>query len=116
LLSKSKSSLSTKKIHFDLKGTDLRRLIREFIAKNGVTKDSRQNRLLIYYSGHGETLNGAGYLVPVDAPGKSKAAEFYLRAIPITDVQTWNGYIVRRDAPFILLNVSLRNGYYDQPR
>lgn len=44
-------------------------------------------RAVVYYAGHGQTLNGIGYLVPVDAPLPEDRA-FIRRAIPITSLKT----------------------------
>lgn len=43
----------------------LRREFREFFAIKGADPEAR---LLLWYSGHGHTLNGEGFLVPADAP------------------------------------------------
>lgn len=54
----------------NLNGEQLDRSIKRFVSQYGLKPD---NRLLIYYAGHGHTLKAdgdrqLGYLVPVDAP------------------------------------------------
>lgn len=39
--------------------------IRKFISRYGLARD---NRLLVYFAGHGHTIGSRGYLVPVNAP------------------------------------------------
>ena len=48
------------------------------------------NRLLIFYSGHGETVDGNGYLVPADAPDPVLDRHGFLRkAVPMSDIMAW---------------------------
>jgi hypothetical protein len=49
----------------NLNAINLKQTINNFINKYG---NQKNNRLLFFYSGHGDTINGKGYLVPVDAP------------------------------------------------
>ena len=58
----------------DPTGDELRSGIRSFIRKYGASPKYKNNRLLVYYSGHGyavtdtEDYSTQGYIVPTDAP------------------------------------------------
>ncbi|MDR2500316.1 MAG: SUMF1/EgtB/PvdO family nonheme iron enzyme [Treponema sp.] len=72
-------------------GRALREGIEHFLDQYGHAADTR---ILIYYAGHGETLQLAGgkmgYIVPVDAPLPSSNREGFLRsALPMNQFQTW---------------------------
>ncbi len=49
----------------DLTGRVLREKIRQFFARKGSNLDAR---LLLWFSGHGYTIDGEGFLVPADGP------------------------------------------------
>ena len=49
----------------DLTGETLRKELRKFFVVKGKNPESR---LLLWFSGHGHTIDGEGFLVPVDAP------------------------------------------------
>ena len=49
----------------DLGGQELRTALREFFAIRG---EDPSARLLLWFSGHGHTIDGEGFLVPADAP------------------------------------------------
>jgi hypothetical protein len=49
----------------NLNAINLKQTINNFINQYG---NQKNNRLLFFYSGHGDTINGKGYLVPIDAP------------------------------------------------
>jgi len=49
----------------DLTGEELRKELRRFFAIKG---DNQDARLLLWFSGHGHTIDGEGFLVPADAP------------------------------------------------
>jgi hypothetical protein len=50
-------------------GSDLDRTFKNFFIVQGDDPDAR---LLLWFAGHGETINGEAYLVPVDAPLPTK--------------------------------------------
>jgi hypothetical protein len=65
----------------DLKSDDLERTLKSFFIVQG---DDPNARLLLWYAGHGDTINDEAYLVPVDAPLPSRAgAEFRTKAISL---------------------------------
>lgn len=63
--------------------------------KNGITEFINnygyepENRLLIYFSGHGHSVGDKGFLLPVDIPLPEKKREFRRRALPMTQVLAW---------------------------
>ncbi|MGB5634983.1 MAG: caspase family protein, partial [Waterburya sp.] len=71
-------------------GSELERAIKDFIANYGYEPD---NRLVIFFSGHGHTRNQTkGYLVPVDAqdPTSRKNERDFLKvALPMQQIITW---------------------------
>ena len=69
-------------IRKNLKKEDLVMTLLNFLSDYG--QISQDNRLLIYYMGHGES-GKFGYFVPVDAPQKSKnESEFLSRAVQMS--------------------------------
>ena len=52
-------------LKIDLTSDALRRELRSFFAIKGSDPDAR---LLLWYAGHGHTMDGEGFLVPADAP------------------------------------------------
>ena len=58
----------------------LKSALEDFYIERGSDKDAR---LLVWYAGHGETLNGEGYLVPVDAPLNTSGTAFKRRALSL---------------------------------
>jgi hypothetical protein len=71
---------------------DLKNGISAFLDKYGYEKDAR---LLIYYAGHGQTLDldanrTMGYIVPVDAPPPARnRTGFQQSAIPMQQFDAW---------------------------
>ena len=65
----------------DLTSDQLNRTLKEFFAIKGADPDAR---LLLWYAGHGQTLNGEGYLVPADAPPATDPS-FLVYALPMRD-------------------------------
>ncbi len=49
----------------DLGARELRDTLRAFFALRGADPEAR---LLLWFAGHGQTINGEGFLVPADAP------------------------------------------------
>ena len=65
----------------DLTSDQLSRTLKEFFAIKGADPNAR---LLLWYAGHGQTLNGEGFLVPADAPPATDPA-FLVYALPMRD-------------------------------
>jgi TPR repeat protein len=68
----------------DLDAEGLRSALKEFFVLKGAAPDSR---LLVWFAGHGQSLDGEGFLVPVDAPPPGDPA-FALYALPMRDFGT----------------------------
>lgn len=82
-------------------GQELRDAINDFIADYGYDLD---NRLLIFFSGHGYTRpeSDVGYIVPVDAPDPIIDERGFLRtAISMHEVMTWARKIEAKHALFV---------------
>ena len=65
----------------DLDSEALRRTLREFFAIKGADPEAR---LLLWYAGHGHTIDGEGYLVPADAP-PATGPRFLVKALHMRD-------------------------------
>jgi hypothetical protein len=59
----------------------LQQSLKEFFAIQGANPDAR---LLLWYAGHGHTIKGEGFLVPVDAPKPNDRA-FKVKALHMRD-------------------------------
>jgi hypothetical protein len=64
----------------DLKSRDLDDTLRDFFIVDG---DDPNARLLLWFAGHGDTIDGEAYLVPTDAPLPKLDAEFRVKAISL---------------------------------
>lgn len=87
----------------DLTRIELDAAIRSFIAKYGLV---RENRLLIYYAGHGYTETTAdgvklGYIIPIDTPSPRQAEQFYQTALSMNDIESYAISIRAKHALFI---------------
>ena len=80
----------------ELGANDLPKAIEDFIYGPGADKDAR---LLIWFAGHGFTLNEEGYLVPADAPGPAAGAEFRRKALSL---RRFGEYMRAADAKHVL--------------
>lgn len=86
----------------DLK--ELKSHIQEFIDKHGYKPE---NRVLIYYAGHGHTWKsrGKGYLVPADAPypigDENPGVSFSRRSLPISQMVEWSSQMEAKHALFV---------------
>jgi hypothetical protein len=79
----------------------LKKTIEEFISKNGLKPN---NRLLIFFSGHGYTRRKGtkGYILPVDTPIlKVNESEFVNKAIDMDQILTWARKIESKHALFV---------------
>jgi formylglycine-generating enzyme required for sulfatase activity len=65
----------------NLKADDFRRTLRAFFARTGRDPEAR---LLLWYAGHGHTVDGEGFLVPADAP-RGNDPDFLVDALPLRD-------------------------------
>ena len=65
----------------DLKSRELQDTLKEFFAIKGAAPNAR---LLLWYAGHGHTIDGEGYLVPADAPQDTSPA-FLINVLPMRD-------------------------------
>ncbi|MEM9558543.1 MAG: caspase family protein [Acidobacteriota bacterium] len=89
----------------DLGEDDLRRTFENFIDRFGFDPD---NRLLLYFAGHGYTrrVHGMkrGYLVPADAPEPDRVdpSAFLEKSISMDVVRSWARTIEARHALFLL--------------
>ena len=83
-------------------GSELERTIKNFIDNYGYEPD---NRLVIFFSGHGHTRDRTkGYLVPVDAqdPTSRKNERDFLRAaLPMQQIITWARLIEAKHVLFV---------------
>ncbi|MEX2648268.1 MAG: caspase family protein [Alphaproteobacteria bacterium] len=66
----------------DLGSKDLQWAFKEFLVSKGSDPEAR---LLVWYAGHGTTVNGEAFLVPVDAPA-DKDPKFALSAYPLSEI------------------------------
>ena len=89
----------------NLSSRDFSNRIQQFIDDYGYQPN---NRLLIYYAGHGHTLKSTGdgrdlgYVVPVDAPLPSKdELGFKRKAIPMDDILNFAKKIQAKHALFV---------------
>jgi TRAP-type uncharacterized transport system substrate-binding protein len=64
----------------DLKSAELEAALKDFFIRVGA---QREARLLLWFAGHGATVDGEGYLVPADAPASSTGAAFFLKALSL---------------------------------
>jgi Caspase domain len=77
----------------------LRDGVKSFIDRYGYRPD---NRLLLFFSGHGHTRNQRGYIVPVNAPNPVLDEPGFLStAIPMLEVMTWARRIEAKHALFV---------------
>lgn len=82
-------------------GQQMRNAIEDFIAEHGY---SAENRLLIFFSGHGHTRpeTDMGYIVPVNAPDPNVDETGFLRvAISMHTVMAWAKRIEAKHALFV---------------
>jgi hypothetical protein len=99
---------------------NLTQAIEDFISQYGEEND---NRLLIYFAGHGETLTTPdgrqlGYIVPADAPPSHNQAAFKRQAISMQTIDNYAQQIVAKHVLFVfdscfsgmLFNVLRRSG------
>ena len=64
----------------NLKSVELKRALEDFFVVAG---DDPKARLFVWFAGHGHTLNGEGFIVPIDAPRPEVRAQFRLKALSL---------------------------------
>jgi hypothetical protein len=64
----------------NLKSSELEDALKYFFHHEGNDPDTR---LLLWFAGHGHTLDGEGYIVPADAPSPKDVADFRDKAISL---------------------------------
>jgi len=69
-------------LQFNLDAAALSKQLKAFFAKKGQNPESR---LLLWFAGHGHTLDDEGYLVPVDAVANGSSPDFLTTALPMRD-------------------------------
>lgn len=82
----------------DPDGESLKRGVQDFINSYGYEPE---NRLLIYFSGHGYSVGDKGFLLPVDIPLPEERREFRRKALPMTQVLAWAKDIESKHVLFI---------------
>jgi TPR repeat protein len=73
-------------LHKNLNSDELNGVFKKFFILKG---DDPTARLFIWFAGHGATVDGEGYLIPVDAPVPSKGAAFKYSSIALRDFGTY---------------------------
>ncbi|KHD06603.1 hypothetical protein PN36_11215 [Candidatus Thiomargarita nelsonii] len=83
----------------NLNSRQLKDRFNTFINDYGFDKN---NRLLFFYSGHGETYNDTGYLVPTDAPTLGADEKgFWRKALRMNEILTMARGILAKHALFL---------------
>ena len=91
---------------WDLNANELRTGLREFLNDYGAGKSNRNNRLLVFYSGHGDTRKGwmgdDGYIIPVDSPQKTTDENGFLdKALSMDDIVNWSKKVATKHILFL---------------
>lgn len=73
-------------LHKNLDSSRMRQVFIEFFVLKG---DNRAARLFVWFAGHGATVDGEGYLIPVDAPAPSNRSRFKLTSLALRDFGTF---------------------------
>ena len=73
------------KLALNLNSEDLAHTVKRFFIKRGKNPNAR---LILWFAGHGHTVNGEGFLIASDTPVESKA-DFKLKAIHMRDFGSW---------------------------
>jgi formylglycine-generating enzyme required for sulfatase activity len=88
-------------IHLDLTKKEMLDLVEEFVTEHGVGNRVADDRLLVFYSGHGESEGDRGFLVPVDAPGSQGDWDQFRKAVvELARVESWAKRIEAKHALF----------------
>lgn len=76
----------------------LARGVENFIDEYGYDPE---NRLLIFFSGHGHSIGSKGFILPVDTPLPSETTSFRRKALPMTQVMAWARDIESKHVLFV---------------
>jgi formylglycine-generating enzyme required for sulfatase activity len=83
----------------NLNAKELKKRFETFINQYGWDEN---NRLLFFYSGHGHTRKGKGYIVPTDAPNPNFNKRGFLRkAVGMKQILTWAERIEAKHVLFL---------------
>lgn len=94
-LSEVKSALERRGFNVEVltnpSGIQLRNGLRSFLARYGRGEESEDNRLLVFFSGHGYSdQDFQGYLVPTDAPDpRTNDTDFILSVVDMSEIVAW---------------------------
>jgi len=91
---------------WDLNADQLRTTLRKFLHDHGAGQENSNNRLLIFYSGHGDTRKGLlgdeGYIIPTDSPQKKLDDIGFLdKALSMNDIVNWSTNVSTRHILFL---------------
>lgn len=64
----------------DLRSDELDRTLKDFFVNEGADPETG---LILWFAGHGHTVNGEGYIVPADAPDPKADTQFRSKAISL---------------------------------
>jgi len=67
-------------LKLNVTSSQLKSVLEDFYIDRGAEKNAR---LMVWYAGHGETVNGEGYLVPIDAPRDTSGRTFKRNALSL---------------------------------
>jgi len=82
-------------LHKNLNSDQLNTVFKKFFILKG---DDPSARLFIWFAGHGATVGGEGYLIPVDAPVPSEGAAFKYSSVALRDFGTYMRQAVSKHA------------------
>ena len=86
-------------LQLNLDSAGLNNAFKDFIDKYGY---EAENRLLFFFSGHGDTLDDEGYLVPADAPNSNlDPIGFKRKALSMIDILAWSRKMDAKHALFL---------------
>jgi len=69
-------------LQYNLDSSHLAKTLKRFFIMKGQHPESR---LLLWFAGHGHTVDGEGYLVPIDADANGSSPAFLTTALPMRD-------------------------------
>lgn len=73
-------------LHTNVASDEIEQIFRRFFIIKG---NDPSARLFIWFAGHGATIEGEGYLVPVDAPRPTEGPQFKFSSLPLRDFGTF---------------------------
>lgn len=78
--------------------TELKSIFEDFFQQYGY---KQHNRLLVYFAGHGESIEHQGYLVASDTPNSDNKNEFKRKGLSMRQINTWASEITAKHALFV---------------